>query len=328
VTAIGPALLAAAAATVPFLVQYQEVTVRPGASRRTVRALLVTYDQVAPGQLPLERRGALRDLLARVRLRWHEARPAERAALRQAYREAWSSGGGTHCAEVLMIWPDDDGVRYRACLSPGGGVVRVVEDLTLPDRLLWSFPPRDPEARARLDALLDELIAQRGGSEPRERSRIVEALRAAARTDAPPVVLEVAGAWDEVEPGALGARLAASWPSLSPGFARRAAVLFRFLRAIHENRLPELADLERGGAVTASPLLRTLGFDPAAVLGGEGAEAGLSATPVSWSGVLPGFEPVPEELARRFYPRGRWDPPRPGLSLAERAERLERGRGW
>ncbi len=326
---------AVASATLPFLVQYQHLTL--GGAGDGVEVLLVTYRQVTASELRPAERSRLTGILQRVATRWHEAGAAGRAGLVREYLDVAVAARTPSCAEALFRWPDGEGLRYRTCSSPRGDAVRLLEDMTLPDRLLWLELAGDAEAMEQLGALLEKALAPPERGAPRRaggsaRERLLTWVRGLEPEELPPVYVEANGSWREVEQesGAVAEAMAALWSELSPGFAARATLAFRFLRFLGSDAAREIRDAGRGGGTTFPFTYSGLDLDRllAAIERTEGETARLRASVKAWSGTVPGFEPLPEELAARFYPGGRWAPPEPGRSFSERVDRLERGRGW
>ncbi len=344
ISAVSSLMLATMLNTVPFLVQYQELTLTGPGGEPSGKVLLVLYIQAHEEGLDEERRPGFRDLLQRIEHRYGHGDRHKDAALEVEYLDYASLSRFGQCGEMLFQLEHFEGLRYRVCLSPDGSIVRVVEDLTTPERIFWLATAPDAEALALIHAALDPLLEKLGkanaAGDPEAAKRVEEALgeqteilREQLEHEGRTQVhrLEVNGLWEEFpyRPGAVEKMLARFWPEVSPEFSARCALLFRFLRGLEHREFQGLC--EDRACVASEPFFIPLELDLSSgelPFSLESDHETLQVTVVSALGPSQAFLALPDALAKEYYPRGKWDPPEMGLSFDERVVRLERGKGW
>ena len=345
-------LLAAAAGTIPFLVGFQEVQVLGQDGTRVGELLVVRYVQAHEDGLPEEERPAFRDLLVRVDSQYAGGDRKARLGMVRQYLTVASPARFGSCSEAILLTDHGDGVRYRMCVSgntaAGPSSVALVEDLTTSQRVFIHLTTVRGEGEPPLEILdrirqrYEERLAEARQAQDRERAaKLAEAfdaevarLRLDATSSGEPVSVaevEVNGVWGmtTLRPGeSVTGLLGSLWRQavVTPGFADRFSLLLRVL-----DDLFSTDDRSLAGVRVIPPFI-------------DDAEEGVEDVPgPPWAAwrvrelqlkrgahvrSLLEFMPCPDDLVKTYYPRRRWDPPRPGLTFAERVERMERGKGW
>lgn len=331
-----PLLLAAAMSTVPFLVSYQAATLTDAQGDEHGRIFIASYISVYEEGLPRDQRPQLRDLLERVKHRYGDSDGRGRAVLEREYLELASLDRFGRCDEIVLQLQHFTGLRFRICTSPQGDVVRLVEDLTTPQRVFWLATTPDPELQELVNAVVasymakfdeafgDPARAEELGAEMRSE---IEAIIEEAGPGRSPYTVheyEVGGGWEEVEVSdsaqeeeILSKLLAAS----SPDFASRLTRFLCFLRGIQGGAYPEISR-----RISSAPMMFSW-------VDLDSERLPLSCRPEALTVQVAGgsfsrFLPVDETIAKNYCAGGRWDPPRVNLSFEKRVERLRSGRGW
>lgn len=334
-------MLAGAVSTVPYLVSYQGATISDAQGDALGEVLLGTYTQVDEAGSPRERQMNFRNLLERVQHQYGESDLRERAMLVKEFLELLAPPSRyVRCGEVVLRLELYSGVRYRVCVSPDMDIVRLVEDLTTPERISWLVTVPDPEkterARAALEPFLTKLTEaaddlERLKEAEAEIRRKIDQMREEFGPEETGYMvheLEVNGAWEEFSrsgPGQAEEALTRLWSGISPEVSSRFALLFCFLEGLREGEYPQLTGST--AANFGALVLDDLDLDPERLP--FSCQQKLHLTSGADSGPLPGqFLPLPDSLAEKFYPNEKWDPPKVGLSFEGRVKRLQSGKGW
>jgi len=328
-------LLAAATSAVPFLVSYQAATLSDAQGNELGRIFMANYISVYEEGLPQDQRPQLRDLLERVEHRYGDSDSQGRAVLAREYLALASLDRFGRCDEIVLQLQHFTGLRYRVCSSPHQDVVRLVEDLTTPQRVYWLATTPDLEMQEKVNAVItsymtkfDEAIGDPARAEElgaAMRSEI-EAITEEASPGGSPYMVheyEVGGGWEEVEvsdPAQEEEILLKLLAASSPDFSSRLARLLCLIRGLQDGAYPELSHFSFAPMVFSWVDL-------------DSERLRLSCRPEDLKVQVVGgsfirFLPVDEAIAESCCAGGKWDPPEVNLSFEKRVERLRSGRGW
>ncbi len=335
-------MLAAAVSTVPFLVGYQAAEITDAQGNVVGKVFLARYTQVYEAGLPRDERASFRDLLERVEQRYGDSGLRGRAILGKEYLELASLDRFGECAEIVLRLEHYTGVRYRVCDSPHQDLVRLVEDLTTPERVFWLITTLDPEAQERVGAIVKAALTEL--EEAAEDPERIAELQAETLSKIEQISeelgpegtaynvhgFEVNGGWEEAspsDPGEVEEILAKLWAGGSPEFSSRLAYLVCFLQGLREGKYPEV-----DGAFSSyyPVVLDDFDLDPDRLpFSCQLHSQQLHVVSGSVLGpLLFQFLPVPDSVAEEFCADEKWDPPEVGWSFDKRVERLRRGKGW
>jgi len=330
-----PLLLAAAVSTVPFLVTYQAATLTDAQGNELGRIFMASYISVYEEGLPRDQRPQLRDLLERVKHQYGDSDGRGRAVLAREYLELSMDHFG-RCDEIVLQLQHFTGLRYRICTSPPGDVVRLVEDLTTPQRVFWLATTPDPEVQEKANAIITSYMAKfdEAFGDPARIEELgaamrseIEAITEEASPGGSPYMVheyEVGGGWEEVEvsdPAQEEEILSKFLAVSSPDFSSRLTRFLCFLRGIQDGAYPEVSRL-----FSSAPMM----FSWADI---DSERLPLSCRPEELKVHVVGgsfirFLAVEKAIAKNYCAGGKWDPPRVNLSFEKRVERLRSGRGW